>query len=142
MAFGSFNQGGAQPMADINTTPLVDVMLVLLIIFIVTAPLMTQSIAVTLPKVASVAADTPPQTVKLGLDADGQRFWDSEPVRAEDFAARLAAAAAQTPQPVLQLSADQATRYQHVAEVMAAARAAGIEKLGFVTVPGGAHGTR
>ena len=144
MAFGSNHSdgfdsgfGGAAPMADINTTPLVDVMLVLLVIFIVTAPLMTQSIPVRVPKTATVAAPepkTPP--VRLALDAQDRLFWNETPIAQAELPARLAAAAALTPPPEVRLAADQDTRYVRLAEVMAAIKAAGIERMGFVTQGG------
>ena len=140
MAFGGFDSGPSQPMADINTTPLVDVMLVLLIIFIVCTPLMTQSIKVDLPQASAAPADTKQETVRLTLDATGKLYWNETQIKGEELASRLTAAALQQPQPEVQLSADKETRYQQVAEVMAATKEAGIAKLGFVTVPGGPHG--
>lgn len=137
MAFGSFESGStARPMADINTTPLVDVMLVLLIIFLVTAPMMTQSIKVDLPQAEGAAITEQPKVVQLALDAEGHVFWDSEPI-ADDatLTQRLSAAATQKPQPELQLSADRETRYQRLAELMSAVRTAGLTKMGFVTTP-------
>lgn len=142
MAFGShpgdgFDGGSAAPMADINTTPLVDVMLVLLVIFIVTAPLMTQAIPVRVPKTASVAAadsKTPP--VRLAFDRQRQLFWNETPITRAELPARLAAVAGQSPQPEIRLAADQDTRYAELAELMAAVKGAGIERLGFVTQGG------
>ena len=137
MAFGSFNSGPSQPMADINTTPLVDVMLVLLIIFLVTAPMMTQSIKVDLPQANGEPIDQKPVVVQLALDAQGRIFWDSQPVADDtELKARLESAAALEPQPELQLSADRETRYQRLAELMSAIRTAGLSKMGFVTLPG------
>ena len=137
MAFGGFDQRGAsQPMSDINTTPLVDVMLVLLVIFIITAPLLTHSIKLDLPSAqAPVSAETP-QTIAVSIDGAGAIFWNDEPVPGEDeLSRRLAEAAAKTPQPELHLRADRETRYQRIAEVMSAAQRAGIAKIGFVTDP-------
>jgi len=136
MAFGSFGGSSSQPMADINTTPLVDVMLVLLIIFIVTAPLMTQAIRVDLPRTAATPAPPLPEALRLSLDGAGKLYWNDAAVDESGLAARLASAAAQRPQPEVHLAADRETRYQRLAEVMAAVRAAGLERLGFVTVPG------
>ncbi len=140
MSFGSFQDqnGGAptpQPMAEINTTPLVDVMLVLLVIFIVTAPLLTHGIKIDLPKASATAAPEEQKTVVLSLDAQGKVFWDDTPVRDEDLPAKMAEAAKAEPQPELHLRADQGTRYQRLAEIMAMARNAGLSKLGFVTEP-------
>lgn len=136
MAFGGFESGPSQPMADINTTPLVDVMLVLLIIFIVCAPLMTQAVKVDLPQASAAPADPKPDTVNLALDAAGKLYWNQNEIQQEELVRRLAASAAQQPQPEVHLSADKETRYQRVAELMAAAKEAGIVKLGFVTLPG------
>ncbi|MBX9630858.1 MAG: biopolymer transporter ExbD [Burkholderiales bacterium] len=136
MAFGSFDQqGGNQPMSEINVTPLVDVMLVLVIIFIITAPLLTHGIKIDLPKASSTANPEKPETVTLSLDAKGKVFWNDQPVPDEQLAAKMAEAAAKQPQPELHLRADHNTRYQKLAEIMSAARNAGLTKLGFVTDP-------
>ncbi len=136
MAFGSFNeQGGNQPMAEINVTPLVDVMLVLVIIFIITAPLLTHGIKIDLPKAASTANPEKPETVTLSLDAKGKVFWNDQAIDDEQLVAKMAEAAAKQPQPELHLRADFNTRYQKLAEIMSAARNAGLTKLGFVTDP-------
>jgi biopolymer transport protein ExbD len=137
MAFGGFERGRApsQPMAEINVTPLVDVMLVLLVIFIITAPLLASAIKLELPK-----ADAPPATVQveaiqLAIDADGQLHWNNEAIGEDDFAERLAHAAERSPQPELHLRADKATRYERLAQVMAAAQKSGLTRIGFVTEP-------
>ncbi|QDF95764.1 biopolymer transporter ExbD [Azoarcus sp. DD4] len=136
MAFGGFSQGGdRQPTSDINMVPLIDVMLVLLIVFMITAPLLTHSVKIDLPKAASQPNVEKPETVTLALDADGKMFWNNEPLPDDQLVGRLDAAAKQTPQPELHLRADQNTRYQKLAEVMSQAREAGIEKMGFITVP-------
>jgi biopolymer transport protein ExbD len=137
MAFGSFDpDAGSRPMAEINTTPLVDVMLVLLVIFIITAPLFTHAIRLDLPQAESPAAPERPGTISLSIDASGTIFWNSEPLAGlPDLERRLATAATSTPRPELQLRADRETRYQTIAEVMAAAQSAGLDRLGFVTDP-------
>ena len=136
MAFGGFQgQSEQQPMAEINTTPLVDVMLVLLIIFIITAPLLTHAIRIDLPQARSQSSPEKPQTVTVSLDARGQVFWADEAIAADALAGRLAEAARRQPQPELHLRADRDTRYQVLAEVMAQARQAGIVRIGFVTDP-------
>jgi biopolymer transport protein ExbD len=141
MAFGSFdNAGGSQPMSEINVTPLVDVMLVLVIIFIVTAPLLTHGIKIELPKASSTVNPEQPDTVTLSIDAEGQAFWNDQAIRAEDLPRVMAEAARQDPQPELHLRADRNTRYQQLAEVMSQARNAGLTKLGFVTDPGSHSG--
>ncbi|MCB1887443.1 MAG: biopolymer transporter ExbD [Rhodocyclaceae bacterium] len=137
MAFGGFEQGASgAPMADINTTPLVDVMLVLLIIFMITAPLLTHAVKIDIPEASSQPAEEQPDTVTLSLDGEGALYWNDEPVAAEALPERLAATAIRTPQPELHLRADRETRYQRLADVMASARNAGIRRIGFVTLPG------
>lgn len=139
MAFGSFNSGASSPMVEINTTPLVDVMLVLLIIFLVTAPLMTQAVKVDLPQASAQAAETKPETIRLAIDTQGVLYWNETPfsdTTVQGLESRLQAAANADPQLEVQLSADRDTRYQRVAEIMAAAKRAGVTKLGFVTQPG------
>lgn len=136
MAFGSFNeQGGSAPMSEINMVPLIDVMLVLLIVFMITAPLLTHSVKIDLPTAASQASNEKPDTVTLALDAAGALYWNDQKIGDEELAARLAAAATQPVQPELHLRADRETRYQKLAEIMSAARTAGIQKMGFITVP-------
>lgn len=137
MAFGGFERGSApsQPMAEINVTPLVDVMLVLLVIFIITAPLLAYAIRLDLPNAAASAVSAAPETIKLSIDAQGTLYWNAEKVDEDALATRLAQAAGQEPQPELHLRADRATRYERVATVMAAAQKAGITRMGFVTDP-------
>ncbi|MDR3054205.1 MAG: biopolymer transporter ExbD [Zoogloeaceae bacterium] len=139
MAFGSFNSGASRPMAEINTTPLVDVMLVLLIIFLVTAPLMTQAVKVDLPQASSEAANPQPETLRLALDDRGRLYWNDALFAETDgqtLEGRLRVAASANRELEVQLSADRDTRYQRVAEIMSAAKRAGVVKLGFVTLPG------
>ena len=136
MAFGGFSQGETRaPQSDINMVPLIDVMLVLLIVFMITAPLLTHSVKIDLPQASSAPTEKKPETVALSIDGDGRVFWNNEAVDEVALPARLSAAAAQKPQPELHLRADRNTRYEVIAEVMAEARSAGIEKMGFVTVP-------
>ena len=135
MSMGNFDQGRGQPMAEINMTPLVDVMLVLLIIFIVTAPLMSQSLKVDLPQVKATPNDMKPDVVRITLDAAGQVYWNDASIGDDQLSTRLMEAGKRTPAPEVHLSADRNTRYQRIADVMSAAREAGIQKLGFVTLP-------
>jgi len=136
MAFGGFGNGEShQPMSEINTTPLVDVMLVLLIIFMITAPLLTHSVKIDLPTASNEPTQAQPDAITVSLDASGQLFWDQEPISEAVLEQRLSSAAAQTPQPEMHLRADRDTRYEAIARLMARARQAGIEKLGFVTLP-------
>ena len=136
MAFGSFSdESASRPMADINMIPLIDVMLVLLIIFIVTAPLLTHAIKIDLPHASTQVNREKPETVTLSVDGSGNLFWNDVPLTQEQLSAQLAEAARRTPQPELHLRADQLTQYQKLAEVMAAAQNAGIVKMGFITQP-------
>ena len=122
-------------MAEINVTPLVDVMLVLLVIFIITAPLLAYAIRLDLPDVKAAPVNGRAEAIKISIDAEGRVFWNADLVDAKDLAARLAVAAAKSPQPDLHLRADKAARFERVAEVMAAAQEAGLTKIGFVTEP-------
>jgi biopolymer transport protein ExbD len=134
MAFGGFNDNKHQaPMADINVTPMVDVMLVLLVIFIITAPLFTHAIKLDLPTAQSAAAPEKPETISLSINDQGRIFWGNDPIELKDLAPKFAEAAQKKPQPELQLRADKATRYEIIAQVMAAAQNNGMNKLGFVT---------
>ena len=115
--------------------PLIDVMLVLLVIFIITAPLLTHAVKVELPRAASHANLTRPEHVALTLDAAGGLFWNGEALDRGALRARLDAASAQRPQPELHLRADRATPYQALAEVMADAANAGLARIAFVSDP-------
>ena len=137
MAIGSFNSPATQaPMAEINTTPLVDVMLVLLIIFIITAPLMTHSVKVDLPRAASAPTPDKPLTLQVSIDADNAIFVGSEAVDRNSLESRFREAVARDANVEMHLKADRSTRYESVAETMSAARRAGLTKIGFVTQPG------
>ena len=134
MAFGSFNEGGGgQPMAEINTTPVVDVMLVLLVFFIITAPTFHQAVPIDLPQVASTKIDEKPEVIQLAVDAEGGLFWNGEAISRTVLDERFAAAAGK--QPELHLRADRKVPYEKVADVMAAAQRAQIVKIAFVTQP-------
>ena len=136
MAFGGLDRKQtAAPMADINMTPLIDVMLVLLVIFIITAPLFTHAIKLDLPKVASAPSRQTPQTISLSIDAAGKLYWDSAPLTLDQLRARFAEAGKRADQPEIHLRADRSTRYETIAQVMGAAQQAGLERIGFVTDP-------
>jgi biopolymer transport protein ExbD len=137
MSFGGFERGRAPatPMAEINVTPLVDVMLVLLVIFIITAPLLARALKLDLPQAEAPAAAQTAQTIQLAIDAGGNLRWNAQPVSAEELDSRLATAARESPQPELHLGADRAVRYEHVAAVLAAAQKAGLMRIGFITEP-------
>ena len=127
--------GANAPMSEINTTPLVDVMLVLLVIFIVTAPLMTHAVRIDLPKASSELLSEKPEVVSISIDHAGKIYWNDQPVTEADAKDKLAAAAKQNPQPEVHIRADKDTRYQVLSEIMANAQTAGITKLGFVSEP-------
>lgn len=123
------------PMAEINTTPLVDVMLVLLVIFIITAPLLTHAVKIDLPQASSQPAPEKPEVVSISIDGNGQMYWNDTQMVKGELKLKLEAIANQTPQPELHVRADKETRYQILAEVMAEAQNAGVTKLGFVSTP-------
>ncbi len=138
MAFASFDdkRGGA-PLAEINMVPLIDVMLVLLVIFIVTAPLLSHSVKLDLPKASAQAINTPPaEKVELSIDANGVRYWNGQALTREELVARLVVEGAKPTTPELHLRADQAVPYRAVAETLADASKAGVSKISFVTDPG------
>ena len=134
MAFGTQDDTD-DVMNEINMTPLVDVMLVLLIIFIITVPVMKHSVNVDLPRASSEQQVVKPETVRLSVDAQGGYYINDNKITDEELAPRLRAAAAQTPQPDLHIRGDKAVRYERVAQAMAAAQQAGLHKIGFITEP-------
>jgi len=126
------------PMAAINTTPLVDVMLVLLIIFLITIPVALQTVPVHLPHDHSQPNQTPPGTITLSVDRQGQIFWNDRMIGDDaDLAARLSRAASQIPQPTIQVRGDRDSRFEPVGRLVRLCRQAGLITLGFVTEPGG-----
>ena len=136
MAFGGFNkQVGSAPMAEINMIPLIDVMLVLLVIFIVTAPLLTHAVKIDLPKASSSPNVTKPDNVQLGIKADGQLYWNGDAIDEAGLKTRFAASAKLDPQPEVHIRAEAAAQYERVAKVMSAAARTGLTKIGFVTDP-------
>jgi biopolymer transport protein ExbD len=136
MAFGAFNHHRQkEAMADINVTPMVDVMLVLLVIFIISAPMFTNAVQLDLPKAQAGAAPQQQDSIAIAIDAGGTMYWNNSPLQAGELDERLAAAAKREPQPELQLRADRDTRYEVVAQLMAAAQAQGLNRLVFVTDP-------
>ena len=136
MALGGLtNDSGDGDNAEINMIPLIDVMLVLLVIFIITAPLMTHAVKVDLPQASSQPNEVKPETINLSIKADGSVYWNTEAVDAAAWQARMDAAAQRSPQPEIHLRADGELAYKHVAQIMADAAKAGLGKLGFVTDP-------
>ena len=136
MAFGSFTKGGnAAPMAEINVIPLVDIMLVLLVIFIITAPLLTNAVKIDLPHAASAINQTRPDNIQLAIDADAKIYWNGEPLDRGAMIARMQAAGKLAIAPEVHLHADRNTRYETLADVMAEAGKAGLTRIGFVSDP-------
>lgn len=134
MAFGGFSEDKHQkPMSDINVTPMVDVMLVLLVIFIITAPLFTHAIKLDLPTAQSAPAPEKPETISLSINGQGKIFWNNDEIAPADLESKLATASQRKPMPELQLRADKETRYEVIAQVMSAAQTNGLTKIGFVT---------
>ena len=136
MAFGSFRSTAAPaPLAEINMIRLIDVMLVLLVIFIITAPLLTHAVKLDLPQASSHPNITRPEHVSVSIDGEGALYWNGERIDRKAMREQLAAAARRTPQPEIHLRADRRTRYQVIAEVMADAAKAGMSRVGFVSQP-------
>lgn len=133
MSFNSFDD--QQEMSEINMTPLVDVMLVLLIIFIITIPVITHSVKVDLPQASQQPTEVKPEVVTLTVQRDGTLMWNDEELTFDNIELRLQAIAQQEKQPELRIQGDRAVEYEKVVQVMAAAQRAGIEKLGFMTEP-------
>ena len=134
MAFGTQDDSD-EVMNEINMTPLVDVMLVLLIIFIITVPVMKHAVSVDLPSATIQPELIKPETLRLSVAADGSYFLNGEPVNDSELERRLQAEGAKDPQPDLHINGDKAVRYERVAQAMSAAQRAGVRKIGFVTEP-------
>jgi len=136
MAFGSFDSNRHQgPMAEINVVPLVDVMLVLLVIFIITAPLLTNAVKIDLPKALSNPNITKLDHIEFGIREDGSYLWNGEQVEVVSLSVRFEAEAKKLPQPELHIRADRLAHYELVAQVMSLAAKAGVVRIGFVTDP-------
>ncbi len=136
MAFGSMKDSGRQTaMAEINMVPLIDVMLVLLIIFMITAPLLTHSVKVDLPKASSEANLTQPEHIELAIRIDGSIFWNGDQIRLEQLAPQFTETVAAAPETELHIRADKLAHYEHVARVMSIAATAGMARIGFITDP-------
>ncbi len=135
MAFASLDDDNNEPLAEINMVPLIDVMLVLLIIFMVTAPLLTHAVKIDLPKAASNANLTRPDNIQLAIDVSGQLFWNGDRIDGEQFTERLKAASALLPQPELHIRAERSTPYEKLAQIMSEAARNSVSRIGFVTDP-------
>ncbi|AVS95724.1 ExbD/TolR family protein [Paracidovorax avenae] len=134
MAFGTQDDAD-EVMNEINMTPLVDVMLVLLIIFIITVPVMKHAVPVDLPRASAERENVKPETIRLSVTADGKYHWNETDIGDEELEPRLKSEAAKDPQPDLHIRGDKSVRYERVAQAMAAAQRAGVRKIGFVTDP-------
>jgi biopolymer transport protein ExbD len=134
MAFGTQDDTD-EVMNEINMTPLVDVMLVLLIIFIITVPVMKQAINIDLPRANNQPLDAKPETVRLSVDASGTYYWNEVRIDDQQLALMLKTASATVPQPELHIRGDKDVRYERVAQAMAAAQQAGVKRIGFITDP-------
>ena len=137
MAFGGFSQEGSAPMAEINVIPLVDIMLVLLVIFIITAPVLTHAVKVDLPQAEGQPAPDEFDAVTLTIDADGALHWNDQPLPNELLDQWLRREVAGNAQFTLHLRADRAVPYDRVAQVLATSRNVGVSRIGFVMEPGG-----
>jgi biopolymer transport protein TolR len=136
MAFGRLERSaGPAPMSDINMTPLIDVMLVLLVIFMITAPLMASSLKLELPNAVGAQPNDAPQFIAIAIDHEGKLYIGDDAVDADTFAARLADAARQGPKTEVQLRADRSVPYGRVAEIIGLVQKAGLSRIGFVTEP-------
>lgn len=134
MAFGTQDDSD-EVMNEINMTPLVDVMLVLLIIFMITVPVMQHAVNIDLPRVSNQPENTKLETIRLSVDASGAYYWNDAHVADAELPLQLQSAAARTPQPELHIRGDRSVRYERVALVMAEAQKAGLRKIGFITEP-------
>jgi len=136
MAFGRFSDDSlSQPSAEINMIPMIDVMLVLLIVFMVTAPLLTQAVKVELPREVAAAEQPEPASLTVSIGADGQIWWDGDAIGQDELLHRLDQAAQRPKPPELRIRADRSIAYGHVADLMAAASSHGLQKLAFVSDP-------
>ena len=134
MAFGTQDDTD-DVMNEINMTPLVDVMLVLLIIFIITVPVMKHAVNIDLPRASNTPQQVKPETIRLSVNAAGEYYWNEQRVSEPDMELRLKAEAAKLPQPELHIRGDKDARYELVAQAMAAAQRSGLHKIGFITEP-------
>ena len=125
-----------KPMSEINTTPLVDVMLVLLILFLITIPVITQSVKVDLPKAANIPTATKPENINIAVDIEGNVYWNTALVPNQDaLLERIKAVAVMDPQPEIHVRGDRGTAYEHVGRVIVICQRGGISKVGFITEP-------
>ena len=140
MSSGRGGQQNTSPMTDINTTPLVDVMLVLLIIFMITAPLMQNKVPISIPEAANEPDSTEERAITLNIQDKGngmvQYYWVDDPIGLDGLESRLAIEAAKKPQPEIKIRGDRSVQYKHIRSALDLAKRKGISKIGFVTAPG------
>ena len=134
MALGT-QDDSEQMLSEINMIPFIDVMLVLLIIFIITVPVIKHAVRLDLPQASSQKLQDRPQAIRLAVDAQGAYFWNDQRIEDAEFEQRLAASAAQEPQPELHIRGDRAVRYERIAQALSAAQRAGLHQIGFITEP-------
>jgi len=135
MAMGSLSDGDDELNPEMNTTPLVDVMLVLLIIFMITIPVMNHAVKIDLPHAQNKPNDVKPESINLSVDTDAKIYWNAEEISADVLKARIAEAAVRDPQPEVHLRGARTVPYEKVAQVMAAVQSGGLKKIGFVLDP-------
>ncbi|MEQ1835437.1 MAG: biopolymer transporter ExbD [Candidatus Nitrotoga sp.] len=135
MGMGSLSDTDDDFNPEINTTPLVDVMLVLLIIFIITIPVINHSVKIDLPRATNQRDEIKPENINLSIDAQGLMYWNNETIDAAQMNVRIAEASKKTPQPELHIRAERTTQYEKIVEIMAAAQSGGLSKIGFITDP-------
>ena len=138
---GSGAERNTEVMSTINTTPLVDVMLVLLIIFLITIPVINKTVKVNLPKAVNIPTQTKPENITIAIDKDGIAYWNDKRLASrEDLLAQVKAAAVRKPQPEIHIRGDKDTRYEAIGRVMYMIQRGGVQKVGFLTEPD--HGVR
>jgi biopolymer transport protein ExbD len=135
MSMGSLSEGDDELNPEMNTTPLVDVMLVLLIIFMITIPVMNHAVKIDLPHAQNKPNDVKPESINLSVDEDSLIYWNAEQISEDELRARIAEAATREPQPEVHLRGARTVQYEKVAKVMAAVQSGGLKKIGFVLDP-------
>ena len=135
MAFGSFGSSQDEPMAEMNVIPLVDIMLVLLVIFIITAPVLTHAVKIDMPEASSELNEEDPEIITLAIDAAGKLHWNDRPLEFSELEHRLNQAVRDKPDTTVQIRADKQTPYEVIARIMATGSNAGVHSLGFVMEP-------
>jgi len=136
MSISSADDDEDKAISEINVTPLVDVMLVLLIIFLITIPVITQSVKVDLPQAANIPTQTKPENINIAVDAEGNIFWNTALLPSQDaLLERIKQIAVLDPQPEVHVRGDRNTAYEHIGRVIVTCQRGGIQKVGFITEP-------